>query len=217
MRRVEVAVPELVETDTGPVTAPSGTRAVILFAETTVRLDAVVPSNAMALEPSNPEPLRVIVAPTTAVDGEKELSFGLTPNGPLVVVPPALATVIGPETAAAGTVVRSCVPPTSTLNPAPTGFVKPANLTLFVPLKVLPVRVTVVPIGPIESESVSIVGLTPRARPALVPPGVTTVREPVSAFLGRAPVVSCVAESMFAIGTCSEPSLNWVAPSRLEP
>ena len=99
---------------------------------------AALPLKCTTGEVPNPVPAIVTFVPLVAERGENETSFGSTLNGfAVLVVPPAFVTAIGPSTAAFGTVTLSVVAPTPTVNAATT---VPLNLTLVVPVKVLPVR-----------------------------------------------------------------------------
>ena len=97
-----------------------------------------LPVNWTVGEAPKPVPLMVTLVPPFAASGENELTFGSTLNGLSVLVgPPAFVTAIGPSTAAAGTVTFNVVPPMPTVYEEIT---VPLNLTLVVPVKVLPVR-----------------------------------------------------------------------------
>ncbi len=93
----------------------------------------------------------------------------------------------------------------------------PPNITDLEPVNVFPVTVNTVPAAPLVADNELIVGRTPNVNPALVPPGVTTTSDPVSAPSDKFVVVIWVAESTLAIGTGSAPSFSRLAPSRFDP
>jgi hypothetical protein len=172
-----VAVPPGVVTLHGPEEPPTGTMAVICVAEFTM--------NAAALEPRLTEvapvkfvPVSVTVDATEPLDGLKLVSVGgeaVTVNVPaLVAVPPAVVTLHLPEDAPAGTVAVICVAEL-TVKVA----VAAPSLTELAPVKFVPVRVTLVPVGPLAGEKPDSVGagaVTVKL-PELVavPPGVVTL------------------------------------------
>src|SRR4051794_39962017 len=88
----------------GPVVAPSGTGTTILFGVQLAGMVAAVPLKRTTLVESKPVPVTVIGVPTAPLVGEKVDALGLTANAsPLCTEYVVAATVIGPDTAAAGT------------------------------------------------------------------------------------------------------------------
>ena len=109
----------------------------------------------------------------------------------LVPVPVALVAEIVPVVAPDGTVAVICVAE-FTVKLA----VVPWNVTRVTPVKLAPVIVTTVPVGPPAGVKLEMVGVLPTKKlPALVPvpPGVVTAIAPVVAPDGTVAVI-CVAE-----------------------
>jgi len=162
-----VAVPPGVVTAIGPVVAPLGTVAWRAVSETTVN-DAVVPPKVTLVVPVKLVPPIVTFTPTGPLVGAKDVivgAGGVTVNAvALVAVPPGAVTTIVPVDAPAGTVAVSDVSE-ATMNDAPV----PPNFTLVVPVKLVPVIVTVMPTGPLAGLNDVIVG----AGGGVVEPGVT--------------------------------------------
>jgi hypothetical protein len=148
-----VAVPELVVTAIGPVTALLGTVAVIWVGESTVKVVAATPPKVTDVAPVNDPPVMVTTVPTLPLVGVKLLMHGPDPVVTvklvvLVAVPSESVTAIGPVVAPAGTVAVICV------------FELTVNVVAAVPLNVtddtalgaswypLPVMMTCVPTGP---------------------------------------------------------------------
>ncbi len=134
-----------------PVVAPLGTIAVMLVAETTVKVVAGEPLNATSVAPVNPDPLIVTLVPTGVLVGVKELTTGGTVTvklSVLVAVLKAFVTLIGPEVALLGTVAVICVSESKVKLAA-----LPLNLTDLAPVKLAPVIATVVPTGPLVGEN----------------------------------------------------------------
>ena len=139
-----VAVPSSVVTMMEPVVAPAGTVVVTVPELLTVNV-AGCPLNETAVAPVKFVPVIVTTVPPTPLGGVKEMMAGITvkrvvvTTGPL----PGVVTAMGPVVAPAGTVVV-IVPEGSTVNVAAT----PLNETAVAPVKVVPVIVTTVPVGP---------------------------------------------------------------------
>jgi hypothetical protein len=111
---VLVAVPELVVTAIGPVTAFVGTVAVICVGELTVKVVAATPPNVTDVAPVNAPPVMVTTVPTFPLVGVKLLMHGPEPVDTvklvvLVAVPSESVTAIGPVVAPVGTVAVICV------------------------------------------------------------------------------------------------------------
>ncbi|GAC1639289.1 MAG: hypothetical protein NVS9B14_20370 [Candidatus Acidiferrum sp.] len=140
----------------------------------------------------------------------------VTVNEPeLVAVPPGVVTEIGPVVAPLGTDVEIWLA-SVTVNVAAV----PLNFTLVAPVKFVPVRVTLVPTGPLVGETAVIVGtaaVTVKLPIEVVEPcGVTIVIFPVTALAGTVTVtlVTLTTENVVA-GT--PPTETEVAPFKLVP
>jgi hypothetical protein len=119
-----------------------------------------------------------------------------------VPVPDGVVTEMGPVVALFGTVVVICVELT-TLKGAPAG---PLKVTAVVPVKFVPVMVTLVFAGPLVGVKPVMVGALTAKLPAevAVPPGVVTEMGPVVALFGTV-VVICVALSTANGGSPDDP------------
>jgi hypothetical protein len=172
-----------------PVTAPTGTVAVIWVAEFTTKL-ARTPPNRTAVAPVKAVPVIVTAVPVLPLVGENEEIVGAgtvtVKFVALVAVPPGVVTVILPVVAPVGTFVSIRVPWVFTVNEALT----PLNRTAVAPLKPLPLILTEVPTGPLFGENEEIVGAAAVVVTVkfvalvAVPPGVVTVIFPLVAPLG---------------------------------
>jgi hypothetical protein len=143
-----VAVPPGVTTSIGPLAAPAGTVVVIVVSFTTVNAGCGVPLKRTALAPVKPLPVSVTAVPTGPLAGLNVVRVGAAITvklAPLVAVPPAVTTSIGPVVAPLGTVVVIVVSFT-TVN---AGWLVPLKRTALAPVKPLPVSVTAVPTGPL--------------------------------------------------------------------
>ncbi len=161
---VEMAVPAAVVTSIVPTGAVAGTLATIAVAvfETTA---ATIPPNVTLDADPNPVPAIVTFVSATAAAGVKEVIPGRTVKvSVLSVLPPALVTVTGPVTAAAGTVTRSWVALTmvkeAAAPPILTELVPVNVFFLPVPLNVLPLTRKTAPAAPEAGDSELIVGRT---------------------------------------------------------
>ena len=145
-----VSVPPGVVTLILPVVAPEGTVAVILLAESTVKV-ALVPSNFTEVAPVRFEPLIVTEVPTDPLVGENDEIFGTpaTVNvSELVSVPPGVVTLIFPVVAPEGTVAVILLDD-STVKVA----LVPSNFTEVASARLEPLIVTEVPTGPLFGEN----------------------------------------------------------------
>jgi hypothetical protein len=135
-----VAEPAAVETRIGPLVARFGTVALTCVGERIVKL-ADLPLKLTDRVPASPVPVIVTADPIEPDVGEKLEIVGSTPKLlELVAVPFGVVTLIGPVTAAAGTV--ALIEPAETrLNTA----LVPLNLTAVAPVKLVPEIVTVFP------------------------------------------------------------------------
>jgi len=167
---VEVAVPLGVVTLILPVIAPFGTAAVIWVGLFTVK-DAAVPLNATAVAPVRFVPLIVTDVPACPLVGVKLEMVGADAEVTVNVVaelavPPAVVTENFPLLAAVGTVavIRVAL---FTENDAAV----PLSVTCVAPVRFAPLRITVVPTGPVAGEKLLMLGsLTWREGVALAPP-----------------------------------------------
>jgi hypothetical protein len=140
-----VAVPPDVVTLMGPVVAAAGTVATIVVLELTVNV-ALPPLNATAVAPEKFVPLIVTELPAWPLCGEKPVIVGgLTTVKllPLVPVPAAVVTLIGPVVAPAGTVAVIAV-----ADATEKAALTPLNVTAVAPVKLVPLIDTEVPTGP---------------------------------------------------------------------
>ena len=189
-----MAVPPDVVTLMGPVVAPVGTTASIAVAELTVNA-ALTLLNRTAVAPLKLVPLIVTVLPMSPLAGVKlVIDGGLIVNTlPLVAVPPDVATVIDPVVKPAGTVAWIAVAE-FTVKLA----LAPLKRTAVVPVKFVPLIVTVVPTAPLAGVKLVIVGaLIVNGVPLVaVPPGVVTVIGPVVAPAGT---VAWIAVAEFTV------------------
>lgn len=152
-----VAVPPGVTTCHWPELALDGTVAVIDVDELTV-YGAAVPASVTELAPVKPVPVRVTLSPDGPLPGLKLVIVG---TGEAVTVklladdavPPAVVTLHAPEVAPAGTVALICVAEV-TVNEAAVPF----SATALVPLRFVPVSVTLVPTGPLDGLKLESVG-----------------------------------------------------------
>ena len=171
------AFPPVVDTVITPVVAPSGTVAETDVAEITEKA-AATPLNVTATVPARPVPVIVTgFKPTIPLVGAKLVMVGVTVK--FVVLrtkPPAVVTVIGPVIAVAGTTATICVDVSLVTVPR-----TPPNVTV-APVRLVPVIVTLVPVGPLSGEKpllASIVGLTRKVLALVAEPnGVVTMIRP---------------------------------------
>jgi hypothetical protein len=141
-----------------------------------------VPLNFTAVAPVKVVPVMVTAVVFVPLVGEKELIWGSTLKlVELVAAPTVLVTLIGPLVAPAGTVVRSCVSERAA-KPA----MAPLKAKPVVPVKWVPVMVTVAPTAPLVGENELMVGAAVELTVKLVelapvPLGVVTLILPVVA------------------------------------
>ena len=179
-----------------PLSAPSGTVAVICVSDTTVKL-AATRKKVTAVAPVKLVPVIDTVVPTVPVGGANELMCGVTVKFPAdAAEPKELVSVIGPVVAPLGTLALYW------LSEIPHRMVAdaPLNLTPERPVKLVPVNVTVVPAGPLFGEKLVTPGapveFTVNGAPLKLQPtpesGVTLIG-PVVAPPGTVAVI-CVSE-----------------------
>jgi len=162
-------------------------------------------------------PVRVTLLPTAPLLGAKLLIVGAAETVKLVLlvaVPPGVLTPIGPVVAPAATLSLICVREFDDKIPG-----VPLQLPAFAPVKLVPVRVTLVPSAPLLGAKLVIAGAAAETlKLALlveVPPGVVTPIGPVVAPAGTVAVI-CVPE--FTVKTALAPlKVTAVAPVKLVP
>jgi hypothetical protein len=218
-----VPVPPDVVTLILPVTAPTGTVAVIWVAEFTAKL-ARTPPNRTAVAPVNAVPVIVTAVPVRPLVGANEEIVGAgtvtVKFAALVAVPPGVVTLILPVVAPDGTFVSIRVPWAFTVNGT---ALTPLNRTAVAPANPLPLIRTEVPTGPLFGENEEIVGAAAVVVTVkfvalvAVPPGVVTVIFPVTAPLGTVVVIfvpDAFTENELA---ATPPNFTAVAPLRPVP
>lgn len=161
-----------------PVVAFAGTVATILV-ELVMEKVALTPLNRTEVAPVNPVPLIVTDVPVGPLVGVNDVivgAGGVTVKLELLVaVPSGLTTWIAPVSAAAGTTAVICVLDT-TVKLALT----PANRTAVVPVKPVPLIVTVVPGGPDVGLNELIVGTAASAAGATTTPAIWRINNEVT-------------------------------------
>ena len=219
-----VPVPLAFVTVIRPVVAPTGTTAVILVDETTLKLLAAVPSNLTEVVPVKFVPSIVTVVPLGPPVGENDVivgdPVGVTVKLPvLVAVPPGVVTLIRPVIAPDGTTAVICVGEL-TVKLVALVFL---NFTTVAPVKFVPVMTTDVPTGPDVGTNDVIVGAA--AGPVTVkswllvavPLGVVTLIRPVVALFGTV-AVSWVPEGFDEnVVAFVRLNLTAVVPTKFEP
>jgi hypothetical protein len=186
------AVPSAVFTLIQPVNAPPGTVAVISVSDTTVKL-AGTRKKVTAGAPVKFVPVIVTVVPIGPLAGVNELMCGVTVKlAADAAEPKELVSVTGPLVAPLGTLALNCVSEMGHIVVAGV----PWKLTPFVPVKFVPVSVTVQPADPLAGENEVIVGRpadsTVKGVPLKlqpVPQGVVTLIGPVVAPPGTVAVI----------------------------
>jgi arylamine N-acetyltransferase len=188
-KELPVPVPLGVVTEIAPVVAPAGTVAEICVSELTVKVMAAVPWNDTIVAPVKLMPVIVTAAPIGPLDGTTVLTVGagMTVNKLPTPVPFGVVTEIAPVVAPTGTVAMIWVPEVTETVVAGV----PWNATIVVPLRLVPVIVTTVPIGPLDGATEVIVGagMTANELPVPVPLGVVTEIAPVEAPTGTVAVI----------------------------
>jgi hypothetical protein len=179
-----------------PVVAAFGTVAVIWVSELTVNA-ALTPSNLTVIVPVKSSPEMTTVLPTGPLVGLNDAIVGehcvTVKFVELVPVPTAFVTEMGPVVAPTGTTAVIRVEELTLKDVA----AKPLNLTAVAPVKLVPVRVTVVPTQPLVGVNEVIDGAPAVTLKLLelvaVPCGVWTEIAPVEAPAGTVAVI-CVEE-----------------------
>ena len=140
---------------TGPVFVPLGTVAEISLSETTVKV-AGVRSKVTLVAPVKLYPVIATAVPADPLVGEKPVTSGFTMKlVELDALPKVFVKVIGPLVAPAGTTTASWVLEI----PLKFGVAVPLRETALVPVKFVPVSVTVVPTTPLAGEKELTVGV----------------------------------------------------------
>lgn len=162
-----LTTPRGVVTRTTPVTAPSGTTAVICVDEFTVNIAAAPEPTVSAFPSARPnhtsvapcrfDPVITTGTPDPAFTGVKLVIAERIPNEPAATeVTPAAVTDTAPEPAPAGTTTVN-TPSLLTVGTAVTAP-EPANVTRVAPKKPEPVIVTVSPTAPLMLRALSTTG-----------------------------------------------------------
>ena len=193
---------------------PVATTAVMLVAETTLKEVAAVPPKLRAVAPIKLVPVRVTVAPVAALVGVKEVMTGAGMNvkPARTTVPPGVVTLTFPLVPAATTAVM-LVAETTLKEVAAV----PPKLTAVVPVKLVPVNVTVLPVAALVGVNEVIIGAGMNINPASVPvpPGVVTLTFPEVPAATTA--VMLVAETTLKEVAAVPPKLTAVAPVKSVP
>ena len=207
---VFVAVPPGVVTETLP-DDPLPTTAVMLVELTTVNDVAAVPPKLTALVPVKFVPVIVTVLPAAAVVGVKEVIVGAAIVKPAsVAVPPGEVTDTLPDEPLPTTAVMLVA--LTTLNDV---AAVPPKLTAVVPIKFVPVMVTVAPTAALDGVNELMVGAAEKPALVAVPPGVVTETLPVDPLPTTA--VMLVALTTLNDVAAVPPKLTAVAPVKLVP
>jgi hypothetical protein len=152
----EEAVPPAVVTERLPLVAPAGTEVLMWLSSVTPKV-ALVPLNVTLVAPVKRLPVRVTLVPGEPLVGEKLVIVGA---GTVTVklaadaaVPLEVVTEILPVVAPLGTVAVIWVA-LVTENAA----AMPLNATDVAPVRLVPVIVTLLPLGPLAGEKPAMVG-----------------------------------------------------------
>jgi len=209
----KVAVPPGVVTLIVPE-APAPTTAVMVVAFTTVNVMAAVPPKLTAVVPVRLVPVIVTVEPLPALVGVKEEMVGVAAhvNPPKVAVPPGVTTFTEPEVPVPTTAVM--VVAFTTVNDM---AAVPPKLTAVVPVRLVPVMVTVEPLPALVGVKEEMVGVAAHVNPpkVAVPPGVVTLTLPEAPVPTTAVMV--VAFTTVNVVAAVPPKLTAVVPVRLVP
>lgn len=177
-----VTKPAGVVTVSVPVVVPAATTATICVSLETIKLEAAVPLNVTAVAPVNAVPVIVTLVPTGPVAGVKlrRVGAGTTVKTPVLVADPTgVVTLMYPLVVPAAITAVTWVSFT-TLTPV---AAVPFTLTLEVPVRPLPLMVTVVPTGPLVGVKLEIEGVSRTVKT------VALVTEPLAALTVIRPVV----------------------------
>ena len=151
-------VPPGVVTVTLPLVAPAGTLVVIWVAEFTVNV-APAPLKLTLVAPVKLVPVIITVVPTVPLVGFRLVITGagtVTVNARPLLIPPGVVTVTLPVVAPAGTVAVIWLPEFTVKLAA-----VPLKLTAVAPVRLVPVRMTEVPTGPLVGLRLVMAGPAP--------------------------------------------------------
>lgn len=211
-----VAVFDRIETVIFPFVAPVGTK-VVMFVVVPFVTGASLPLNLtilLAKTGSKLVPVIVTTVPVTPLVGVKEemVGGGMNVNPESVPFPPGVVTITFPEVPTATIAVR-LVAETTLIVVADV----PPKLTSVVPIKLVPVILTNVPVTPLVGVKEEMVGAGIKVKPvrASVPPVVVTETFPVLPPSTSAIIV--VAETKVKDVAVVPPKLTAVAPIKLVP
>src|SRR5205807_2199795 len=208
-----VPVPAAFVTVIFPLVAPVGTVALICVSEFTVNVVAAVPLKLTPVAPVKPVPVSVTLAPVGPLVGANEEISGAEFTRKLVAlvpVPAAFVTVIFPVVAPVGTVALICVSE-FTVNVV---AAVPLKLTPVAPVKPVPVRVTLVPAGPLTGVNEVMLGTTVTVKLVAlvpVPAAFVTVIFPLVAPVGTVALI-CASEFTVNVVAAVPLKLTPVAP-----
>jgi hypothetical protein len=204
-----------------PVTAPTGTVAVIWVAELTAKLVAPTPPNRTAVAPVKLVPVIVTTVPARPLVGVNDVIVGATPVTvkfvALVAVPPGVVTVIRPVVAPDGTFVSIRVPGEFTVNEVTR---TPLNRTWVAPPNPRPLILTEAPIGPLVGENDVIEGAVVTVKfvaLVAVPPAAVTVILPVTAPLGTVAMICVPGGFTENVLAATPPNFTEVTPVKFDP
>jgi hypothetical protein len=213
-----LVLPAGVTTVTAPLVALGGTTALRLVPECAVNELAATPLNLTAVAAATLLPVIVTVVPATPLDGAALAAEAVGVNVALVVaVPPGVVTLIAPVVAVVGTTAVTCVAETTWKLAAAT----PLNFTPDVALRLLPVIVTVVPLGPLLGVKLDAAGEATGTVKLVVlvelPPGAVTEMVPLVAPAGTVVVSDVPLVATVGVGAAVPLNLTADAPIRLVP
>ena len=204
-----------------PVVAPAGTLARICVLESTIKDAPATLLNVTCVVPKKLFPVMVTWVPAGPLVGVKEEMVGgsgsvTVKSSALATSPPGAVTLILPVLALTDTVARICVSE-STLNAAAILL----NVTCVAPVKLFPVIVTDVPIGPLFGVKEAMVGgcgiVTVKSLALVaVPSAAVTLIFPVVAPAGTLARIS-VLETTLKVVAATPLKLTSVAPVKLFP
>lgn len=213
MNPASEAEPKGVVTVTDPL-LPAATTASMVDEEITAKDDAGVPPKSTLVAPVKLVPVMVTIAPEMAVVGVNEVIDGAIPNvNPArVAVPSGVVTDTAPDAPA---------PTTASMELADTTVKEvagvPPKSTAVAPVKLKPVRVTVVPVPAVVGVNEVIEGPLPKVNPPseAVPKGVVTETAPVA----PAPTIASMVLAEITTNEVAAvpPKSTAVAPVKLKP
>jgi hypothetical protein len=213
VKPARLELPPGVVTETLPE-APVPTTAVMLVGETTLKEAAAVPPKLTAVALVKSVPVKVTVAPATALVGAKDVSVGATRkvNPAREVVPVGVVTDTSPVDPDATTAVM--VVGETTLKEA---AAVPPKVTAVAPVKFVPVNVTVAAVVALAGSKDVRLGAGRNVNPFCVPvpPGVVTATSPEAPPATTA--VMLVGDTILKEVASVPPKLTEVAPEKFVP